>query len=158
MLLESCFQLSLQSCGISHFSWVYYYLRVLKGCCEGKNRTSLKEWFSFWVLSLPFCAVKEFSKRPLKYFTSPGSVTSISFKIWKAFPHNLLPGSPPRVTPWTAQHLSCTCVWSCTHWTAVLGSWTKGNFQHLHKGYFEHSAKDLGDTFFKETNTFSFQS
>lgn len=71
------------------------------------------------------------------------SGTSMTFKAWKAFPL-----AAPQVTHSTAQHLCCTCVWSCAHWTAVFGPQTKGNFQHLHEGYFKHSAKDLGDTLF----------
>lgn len=85
MSLEWSFQLSLQSCGISHFSWVYFYPRFRKGCGGGENRASLKEWFLFGILSPTFYE-KAFSKRSLKCFRSPGSSTSMSFKIWKAFP------------------------------------------------------------------------
>lgn len=53
----------------------------------------------------------------------------------KSFPPlNLSLGSLSRVAGWTAQQqLSCTCVWSCTRWTAVLGSWTADNFQLVHE-------------------------
>lgn len=106
-----------------------------------------------------FCVVEGiFQRGPLNTSHLQAVLLQYLLKYEKLFPCYLLPGSPPRVTHWTTQRLSCTCVWSRTHWTAVLGSWTKGNFQHLHKGYFEHSAKDLGDLFFKETNTLSFQS
>ena len=149
ILLEWSFHFSLQHRGISHFSWVYFYLRVLKGCSAGENRTFLKEWFLFCILSPAFYE-KAFSKRSFKYFKSPGSSTSISFKIWKAFPPNLPPGSPPRVTGWTAQRLGCTCVWSCARWTAVLGSWTKDNFQHIHESLLGALCQGLGRPFFSK--------
>lgn len=153
ILLEWSFHLSLQHCGISHFSWVYFYL---KGGSGGENRTFLKEWFLFCILSPAFYE-KAFSKRCFKYFKSPGSSTSISFKIWKASPPTSLPpGSPPRVTGWTAQHLRCTCVRSCARWTAVPGSWTKDNSQHIHKSLLAPSAKDLGDLFFQRNKYISF--
>lgn len=81
-MLEWSFHLSLQHCGISHFSWVYFYLR---GGSGGENRTFLKEWFLFCILSPAFYE-KAFSKRSFTYFKSPGSSTSVSFKIRKAFP------------------------------------------------------------------------
>ena len=62
-----------------------FTLRFRKGCGGGENRASLKEWFLFGILSPTFYE-KAFSKRSLKCFRSPGSSTSMSFKIWKAFP------------------------------------------------------------------------
>ena len=150
MSLEWSFQLSLWSCGISHFSWVYFYPPIpCKGCGGGENRASLKERFLFGILSPTFYE-KAFSKRSLKYFRSPGSSTSMSSKIWKAFPPMIfcLAVSPG----WLAEpHSSGSAapVFDLTRaelQSLGLGLQTTSNTYM--KVYLAPSAKDVGDLFF----------
>lgn len=154
ILLEWSFHLSLQHCGISHFSWVYFYL---KGGSGGENRTFLKEWFLFCILSPAFYE-KAFSKRCFKYFKSPGSSTSISFKIWKAFPPPVFRlALPPG---WLAEphSISAAPVFDLAHAELQsLGLGLKTTPSTYIKVYWRPLPRTWETFFFKETNTFHFQ-
>lgn len=92
---------------------------------------------------------RHFPRGPLNVSDLQSVVLQCLLKYEKLSPHNLPLGSLSRVTGWTAQQqLSCTCVWSRTRWTAVLGSWTADNFQHVHESLPAPSAKDVGRLFF----------
>ena len=92
---------------------------------------------------------RHFPRGPLNVSDLQAVVLQCLLKYEKLSPHNLPLGSLSRVTGGTAQQqLSCTCVWSRTRWTAVLGSWTADNFQHVHESLPAPSAKDVGRPFF----------
>lgn len=160
MLLEWWFQLSLQSCRLSHFSWAYFYLRVLKGCCEGKNRTSLKERFLFGVLSLPFlCSEGIFRRGPLntshlqavllqyllKYesFLSPAIFCLALPPGWLAEPHGI-----PAAPVFDLAHIELQS----------LGLGLKATASTYIKATLSTLPRTWETLFFTETNTFSFQS
>lgn len=151
MSLKWSFQLSLRSWNVgSHILAGFIFTpRFRKGCGGGENRASLKEWFWFGILSPTFYE-KAFSKRSLKYFRSPGSSTSVSFKIWKAFPPSIfrLALSPG----WVAERHSSSSaapVFDLAHaelQSLGLGLQTTSN--SYMKVYLALSAKDVGDLFF----------
>ena len=151
MSLKWSFQLSLRSWNVgSHILAGFIFTpRFRKGCGGGENRASLKEWFWFGILSPTFYE-KAFSKRSLKYFRSPGSSTSVSFKIWKAFPPSIfrLALSPG----WLAERHSSSSaapVFDLAHaelQSLGLGLQTTSN--SYMKVYLALSAKDVGDLFF----------
>lgn len=155
--------LASQSCGISHFSWVYFYLRVLQRCTGGKNRTSLKERFLFWVLSPLFCAVqRNFLSGPLK--ASNLQVVGLQYLLNC---ENLLPTPLPSSAWLSPQGDSLKCKASSLHLCLIL--YMPNCMQSLGLGlkttstsYIKATLNTLPRTwealFFKETNTFCFQS
>lgn len=134
-----------------------FTLSVLRRCSGGKRRNSEGTNLILSLSPTVLCGERNFPSGPLNASHLQTVVLQYLCKIRTASPCSVPPAVPSVLFEHSASQPPAFDL-AHTEPHAVLGSWTEDDFQLLHKGYFEHCAKDLGGTFFKKTNTFCFQS